>query len=141
MGFFTWVTLELMEALGIRSAAFIGHSMGAQIASWIAVTHPDRVTRLMLIGGGLLQPPRPPLLARIFMGIFLLEGWGESRYAELRKDPVKAYESLRPYYADLDTIPLKVSCPFLLPPRSTRLPLCGSLHIIHHPSKMRDQLL
>ncbi|MBI3972480.1 MAG: alpha/beta fold hydrolase [Chloroflexi bacterium] len=39
-----------MDALGITQAALVGHSMGSFIAHLVAVDHPERVARLVLIG-------------------------------------------------------------------------------------------
>lgn len=40
-----------VEALGIREASLVGHSLGAAIAVTYALTHPARVERLALVGG------------------------------------------------------------------------------------------
>lgn len=40
-----------MDALQIPQAVFVGHSMGAGLAIGMALEHPDRVTRLILISG------------------------------------------------------------------------------------------
>lgn len=40
-----------MDALGIRRASLVGNSMGAGLAIGMALTHPDLVDRLVLIGG------------------------------------------------------------------------------------------
>lgn len=40
-----------MDALGIRRASLVGNSMGAGVAIGMALAHPDRVDRLVLIGG------------------------------------------------------------------------------------------
>ncbi|UCH87661.1 MAG: alpha/beta fold hydrolase [Dehalococcoidia bacterium] len=41
---------ELMDRLSIPRAAVLGHSMGAAIALRLAVTYPERVDRLILVG-------------------------------------------------------------------------------------------
>jgi len=54
-----------LDALGIQRATFIGHSMGAGLALGLALTHPDRVDRLILISGfpqGVLTHVRGPYL-------------------------------------------------------------------------------
>ncbi|SLM95005.1 alpha/beta fold hydrolase [Brevibacterium yomogidense] len=43
----------LLDACGAESAAVVGHSMGAFVAVVLADTAPDRVTRLVLVDGGL----------------------------------------------------------------------------------------
>src|SRR5437870_9913758 len=40
-----------LEAVGLRRAALIGHSMGAGLALGLALTHPDHVDGLILISG------------------------------------------------------------------------------------------
>ena len=44
--------VALMDALGIERASVVGHSMGSFVAQRIAIDHPDRVHRLVLIGSG-----------------------------------------------------------------------------------------
>jgi pimeloyl-ACP methyl ester carboxylesterase len=39
-----------MEAVGIERAMFLGNSMGCQILAELAVRHPERVDRLVLVG-------------------------------------------------------------------------------------------
>jgi non-heme chloroperoxidase len=49
------------DAAGLTTFAIVGHSMGGQIAQWIASEIPDRVTRLVLINpvpaSGMQLPP------------------------------------------------------------------------------------
>ncbi len=40
--------LAALDARGVRAAVVVGHSLGAAIAAWLAATHPDRVTALVL---------------------------------------------------------------------------------------------
>lgn len=42
---------KFMEALGIRYASLVGHSMGAGLVIGMALTHPDQIDRLILISG------------------------------------------------------------------------------------------
>jgi pimeloyl-ACP methyl ester carboxylesterase len=39
-----------MDALGLRTAVIVGHSMGASVAQRFVIDHPDRVTALVLMG-------------------------------------------------------------------------------------------
>jgi len=41
---------EIMDALDLRSATVIGHSMGGYFALVFALAHPDRVSKLVMIG-------------------------------------------------------------------------------------------
>jgi len=43
------VLLALMDALGIKHANLVGHSMGGRLAWQFAAAHPDRVTKLVLV--------------------------------------------------------------------------------------------
>ena len=44
---------RLLDHLGIARANVIGYSMGARIAAFLALTHPDRVMRLVFGGLGI----------------------------------------------------------------------------------------
>jgi pimeloyl-ACP methyl ester carboxylesterase len=54
-----------MDVLGIRRATLIGHSLGSFIAHSVAVDHPERVARLVLIGWGPISPTTPAAAARV----------------------------------------------------------------------------
>jgi pimeloyl-ACP methyl ester carboxylesterase len=49
----------LLDERGIERAVFAGHSMGAYVAAMAAVRHPDRVTSVVMVDGG-LGFPLPP---------------------------------------------------------------------------------
>ncbi len=49
MSFYATVLTELLTVLGIDEAAFVGHSMGGQIAMVAALEHPERVAKLVLV--------------------------------------------------------------------------------------------
>ncbi|MCL6639842.1 MAG: alpha/beta hydrolase [Candidatus Rokubacteria bacterium] len=42
----------LMDNVGVRRAAVLGHSLGAHIGVWFAAHRPERVDRLVLVDGG-----------------------------------------------------------------------------------------
>ena len=42
----------LLDALGVERASVVGHSMGSLVAQRLAAAHPERVARLVLVGGG-----------------------------------------------------------------------------------------
>jgi 2-hydroxy-6-oxonona-2,4-dienedioate hydrolase len=54
--------LDFLDGLGLGPLPIVGNSMGGAVAARIAADHPDRVTRLLTIGGvGLaLLSPSPP---------------------------------------------------------------------------------
>ncbi len=100
--FYASVVIDLLDTLGIRQTVLVGHSLGAAIAHWTALTQPHRVSRLILIGGSLVANPQR--LDRVTL-MFLIPGLGERLYNQLRADPQAAYASLRPFYGDLDRLP------------------------------------
>ncbi|NJN15874.1 MAG: alpha/beta fold hydrolase [Oscillochloris sp.] len=102
LAFFARTLAGLLDALAIPRAILVGNSVGAMICQRLAVAAPQRVERLVLIGGCLpvaRQLPPPALLA------FLLPGLGEFAYTSLRRSQAEAYATLRPYYHNLDGLP------------------------------------
>jgi len=56
----------ILDSLGLGETALLGNSMGGTWALWYALAHPDRVTRLVLLGAPPLMPGTqvpPPMLA------------------------------------------------------------------------------
>lgn len=43
------VALSVLDARRIGCATVVGHSFGAGVAAWLAIHHPDRVSRLVLV--------------------------------------------------------------------------------------------
>lgn len=54
--------VAFMDALKIRKATLVGHSMGSFIAHKVAAEHPGRVERLVLIGGAPTSAGNPVIL-------------------------------------------------------------------------------
>jgi pimeloyl-ACP methyl ester carboxylesterase len=59
IGFRTAFILKFMDALGIDKAALVGHSQAGNMAAELALSNPDRVTKLVVLGTGSLLPPLP----------------------------------------------------------------------------------
>ena len=99
---FAGVLLDLLDTLQIERVALAGHSLGAVTSHWLALEQPARIERLALLDGGLVAKA-----GKLDMGtlLFLMPGIGEWLYTRLRKDPQAAYDSLRPYYVNLDALP------------------------------------
>jgi pimeloyl-ACP methyl ester carboxylesterase len=96
------VILEMREQVGISSAIIIGSSLGAVVAQTLALEEPAWLKGLVLIDGVLLNQTQridPNLL------LFMLPVCGEWLYTRLRNDPQAAYETLRIYYASLESLP------------------------------------
>ena len=100
--FFKDFLLQLMDVLSLPQVTFIGHSMGAFISQFIALENPDRVAQLFLLDGTVIS--RVQKINRQLL-LFLTPVIGEWLYNRLRKDPQAAFETLRPYYFDLDGLP------------------------------------
>ena len=96
------ILLDLLDTLQIERVALAGHSLGAVTSHWLALEQPARIERLALLDGGLVAKPGKLDLGTM---LFLAPGIGEWLYTRLRKDPQAAYDSLRPYYANLDALP------------------------------------
>jgi len=47
---FIELVVQFMDRLGIAAAALVGHSMGGTVALGVAIAHPERVTRVAVVG-------------------------------------------------------------------------------------------
>ncbi|WP_169238007.1 alpha/beta fold hydrolase [Candidatus Roseilinea sp. NK_OTU-006] len=103
--FYTRVVLGLMDALKIGYATLIGSSLGAMIAETIALTQPARASGLVLIGGTIHIVERPAAAPRNLVQLLRLAANDRRYFEALRRSPQAAYDSLRPYYANLDDLP------------------------------------
>lgn len=64
----TWVTqlVDLLDALGIEQTDLVGNSFGGALSLALAVHHPHRVRRMVLMGSGGLAFPVSPELAALW---------------------------------------------------------------------------
>ncbi|HZI30646.1 MAG TPA: alpha/beta fold hydrolase [Gemmatimonadaceae bacterium] len=51
--------IALLDALGIRQATLVGHSLGSFVVQRAAANHPDRIARLVLVGSGYATHTQP----------------------------------------------------------------------------------
>lgn len=96
------VLLDLLDTLNIPSATLIGSSLGGLLSHAIAIEHPDRVRGLVLIDGHLAANKQKLNLGTL---LFMVPGIGEWLYNRYRKNPQAAYDSLIPFYANLENLP------------------------------------
>jgi pimeloyl-ACP methyl ester carboxylesterase len=82
----------VLDAAGLRQAAFVGHSMGGAIALEAAAAMPERVTRIGLLGTAAAVPVHRDLLgaareepARAYA---MMTGWAHGADAKLGGHPV-----------------------------------------------------
>jgi pimeloyl-ACP methyl ester carboxylesterase len=75
---------DLMDRLGIDRASVIGHSMGGPVAMRMALSYPERVSRLVLVSSAtdevLRRGARPARLFRPFMTVFGPALWTNRRF-------------------------------------------------------------
>ena len=100
--------IQLLEAVvhpsetGAKTVFLAGNSMGALVAETAALEKPGLAKALILIGGSIPGGPKNP-------GPFVLAKLLFSRkwYRAYQKNPKDACDSLRPYYADFDSLSQK----------------------------------
>ena len=85
--------IELFDVLGINYACVVGHDVGGGIAQWLAVRHPQRVSRLLLVDSVAFAdwPTRDVKLARAMLPLtrHLPATW---LLSILRSDLLRGYE-------------------------------------------------
>lgn len=84
-------TIAFLDAKGIERANLVGHSLGSFVAQEVALTHPDRVTRIALIASSASVVGHPAIQDFLLAG--LVEGpWKEALEAKGLQWPDQAYE-------------------------------------------------
>jgi lipase len=63
--------VAVLDALALQKPVVLGHSMGSYIAARLGAQHPDRVSRLVLVDGGLTVPGSADVDPEPFMRAFL----------------------------------------------------------------------
>ncbi len=98
--FADWV-VNFLDNAGVERAHLVGHSMGSLIALDVASRHPQRVTRLALIGTSLPMPVADALLDaaqhRPAEAFDMLNIWGHAPSAKLGASPSPGTSLLMSY--------------------------------------------
>jgi lipase len=63
--------VAVLDALALQRPVVVGHSMGSYVAARLGTQHPDRVSRLVLVDGGLTVPGSADVDPDTFMRVFL----------------------------------------------------------------------
>lgn len=126
----------LLDAAGVRRATVVGHSMGSMVAQQLALDHPGRVARLVLVGAtphprgepvrallGEVQALTDPV-SETFIREFqrstlyraIPEAFFEQAVAESRKLPARVWRALADAIAafDVRTRLHRIACPTLV---------------------------
>ena len=75
---------QLMKAIGVDRAYFLGYSMGGRIALELAIHHPDLVKGLVLANSSVgIAPPTPESLERRRVTLELLDNGNLQKVAEM----------------------------------------------------------
>lgn len=88
-GKYSWSLLaedayQLMKAIGVKNAYFLGHSMGGRIGLEVALQHPDLVRALVMANSSAgLTPPSPEFMERRRVTLELLDNGDTTRIAEM----------------------------------------------------------
>lgn len=131
--------LGFMDALGIAQAHLIGLSLGGNVVSEVAATHPQRVGKLVLIDSGIngFTYPTPNVLQRLptYLAINAEQG-REAALAAWLRDPLFATSFADPKVRPtLETIVQECSCSLFFNPQfQIRPPTFDRLHQIAAPT-------
>lgn len=90
--------VAVLDHVGVDSVVVAGHSMGAFIAVWLAHRHPDRVSGLVLVDGGIPLPTVPDPAAALGPAMERLSVEFPSRDAY--RGFWKVHPALGPYWND-----------------------------------------
>ena len=86
-----WIP-DLLDSAGVDKATLVGHSMGSLIALESAARHPDRVSKLALLGAASKMPVHPDLLeaanADDPLAYDLMMDWGTGPVGHFGRHPV-----------------------------------------------------
>ena len=86
-----WIP-RLLDAARVKTAAVVGHSMGALVTLEVAARHPERIRSVALLGISVPMPVADPLLdaakANNHAAIDMITIWGHGHGAQLGGNPM-----------------------------------------------------
>lgn len=94
--------IRFIDQLELDNPILMGSSLGGMLSHGIAITYPEKIKGLILVGGALLQPNPTQDLSLRLMQMPLI---GEWLYTRLRKNPKAAFDSLKNVYYQLASLP------------------------------------
>ena len=102
MDFLKDVLLDFLDTMKIHSAHFVGSSLGAMLIQYAGFFYPERMESQVLTDGALVPQKQKKNITNL---LFLTPVLGEFLYSRLKNQPVEAFKTLHPYYADLEGMP------------------------------------
>nr|MDQ2897560.1 alpha/beta hydrolase [Actinomycetota bacterium] len=94
--------IAVLDALDLERALVVGHSLGAYIAAALAAAHPERVTGLVLVDGGLTIPGSEHADPDAFIDRFLAAALTRLRMSFADRQAYRAWWSEHPAIAGAD---------------------------------------
>ena len=95
-------TADLMDALNIPKAVIVGHSAGGNVLAHFALSHADRMERLVIVDGAIVGQSGPPSFVGGIVAFPPIARWAQIGVRALfNQDRLAA--SLRGFYADPNT--------------------------------------
>jgi pimeloyl-ACP methyl ester carboxylesterase len=97
--------VAVLDHLGLERAVVVGHSLGAYIAAVLAIDHPDRVSHLVLVDGGLTISGSREADPEEFMEAFLGPTLARLRMTFADRESYRAWWREHPALANSDIDP------------------------------------
>jgi pimeloyl-ACP methyl ester carboxylesterase len=106
--------VQFMDQMGIERAFIVGHSMGGNVAAYLAIRYPDRVGGLILVDAAAQQSNEPSDLPTGLLNLPFVRRWGQivlrqavsSMFSDLLLDAAYHDETVTPDLIDAYKRPL-----------------------------------
>jgi pimeloyl-ACP methyl ester carboxylesterase len=97
--------VAVLDHLGLERAVVVGHSLGAYIAAALATIHPERVSSVVLVDGGLRIPESEGVDPEAFLAAFLGPTITRLRMTFPDRETYRAWWARHPAFAGSDIAP------------------------------------